>query len=319
MNIERHDGTGGSLPPLTRTDVERLLEKAGNASQSDLRLQNMHSIDLSYMDLHGADLRGANLQRANLRGTNLSDTELQEADLSDADLDGADLSHAHLSDNGTHRVKLQRAKLSYATLRGLDLRGFDLAELDLRNTDLNETDLRGALLHKTDLRGADLSTTQLHSTDLREAKLYSDEPSGSSLKRTQRVRTTRQRLTPAQSMLAQVQPSFMQGSEVEQSRQILSDREAYRLGEYALLASSDPVKIRQLFPQGFNFVMARQLFELWLRQAETPYSEEEIHALWIGFAHQSCDLYYSVSLHVTSRRTLSGGQESEGGRPLTGF
>jgi len=197
-----------------------------------------------------------------------------------------------LSDNETHRVNLHRAKLSYATLRGLDLRGFDLSELDLRNADLNETDLRGALLHATDLRGADLSTAQLHGTELHGAKLYSDELFGSSLKRTQRGRTTRQRLASAKLILTQEQASSMQGNEVKQSRQTLSDREAYRLGEHALQTSSDPVKILQLFPQGFNFVIARQLFETWLKQAGNPYSEEEIHAMWIGFAHQSCDLYY---------------------------
>ena len=291
LNTKRHDGTERSLPPLTRADVELLLEKVESSSKLDVSFQNLQYIDLSYMDLHGANLRGANLQGANLRGTNLSDTELQEADLSEADLDGADLSCAHLSDDKTKRVNLQQTKLSYATLRGLDLRGFDLSELDLRNADLNETDLRGALLHATDLRGADLSTAQLHGTELRGAKLYNDELFGRSSKRTQRGRTTQQRLASAKQMLAQEQPSSMQGREVEQSRQILSDREAYRLGELALLANSDPVKVRRLFPQGFNFVMARQLFETWLRQDGDPYSEEEIHAMWVGFAHQSCDLY----------------------------
>lgn len=290
MNIERDAGTARLLPPLTRKDIELLCKRVGGSSKLDVSLQNLQNIDLSYMDLHGANLRGANLQGANLRGTNLSDTYLQEANLSEADLDGANLSRAHLSDNETKRVNLHGAKLSYATLRGLDLRGFDLTELDLSNADLNETDLRGALLQATDLRGADLSTAQLHGPELRGAKLYNDAPFGSSLKRTQRGGATQQRLASARLMPAQDSP--MQGNEVKQSRQTLSDREAYRLGEQALLASSDPAKIRRLFPQGFNFVMARQLFEAWLRQAGNPYSKEEIHAMWIGFAHQLCDLYF---------------------------
>ena len=78
LNTKRHDDTERSLPPLTRSDVELLLEKWGNSSKLDLSFQNLQYSDLSYMDLHGANLRGANVQGANLRGTNLSDTELQE-------------------------------------------------------------------------------------------------------------------------------------------------------------------------------------------------------------------------------------------------
>jgi len=38
--------------------------------------------------------------------------------------------------------------------------------------------------------------------------------------------------------------------------------------------------------------MARQLFDAWLLQSADTYSEQEINAMWIGFAHQICDLYY---------------------------
>ncbi len=118
VNIERHAGTGRSLPPLTRTDVELLCKKVEGSSKLDVSFQNLQNIDLSYMDLHGANLRGANLQGANLRGTNLSDTDLQEANLSEADLDGADLSRAHLSDNETKRVKSPRGETELCHSQG---------------------------------------------------------------------------------------------------------------------------------------------------------------------------------------------------------
>src|SRR6266849_5494311 len=178
LNTQRQAGRGGSVPILTRADVELLRSNVESSTRLDLSFQNLQHIDLSYMDLQGANLRGADLQGAHLRGTNLSDTELQGANLSDADLDGANLSRAHLSDNEANRVNLHQAKLSYATLRGLDLPGFD------------------------------------------------------------------------------------------------------------------PVKIRRLFPQGFNFVVARQLFDAWIMQSGDSYSEQEINAMWIGFAHQICDLYH---------------------------
>jgi uncharacterized protein YjbI with pentapeptide repeats len=290
VNTERPAGNGRSLSPLTRADVELLRSKVGSSTSLDLSYQNLQHIDLSYMDLQGANLRGADLQGAHLRGTNLSETDLQGAHLNDADLNGADLSRAHLGDNEANRADLHHAKLSYATLRGLDLRGFDLTELDLRNTDLNGTDLRNALLGGTDLRGADLSTAQLYGPELRGAKLFSDELFGHSVKQAHRGSTRQEKFTPGKPMLTQERSSPIQ--EVKQIKQTLSDREAYILGEHALLGSADPVKIRRLFPQGFNFVIARQLFDAWLLQSVDTYSEKEIHAMWIGFAHQVCDLYH---------------------------
>ncbi len=291
MDTEEQAGTGKSVFPLTRTDVELLLSRVGSSAKLDLSLQNLKQIDLSYMDLRGANLRGADLQGAYLRGANLSDTDLQGANLSGADLDGANLSHAHLGDNEANRVNLHRAKLSYAMLRGLDLRGFDLTELNLQNADLNGTDLRNALLRGTDLCGADLSTALLHGPELRGARLYRDE-FGDRLKRTHRGILKQQKLASGGSMLVQETSSAIQGHDIKQIKKTLSDREAYILGEHALLAVSDQVKIRQLFPQGFSFAIARQLFDAWLVQSGEGYDEKEIQAIWIGFAHRICDLYH---------------------------
>jgi Pentapeptide repeats (8 copies) len=292
VDTERQAGTGGSVPPLTRADVERLRSKVESAAQLDLSLQNLQHVDLSYLDLQGANLRGADLQGAQLRGTNLSEADLRGANLSDADLDGADLSCAHLGENEANRAKLHRTKLSYATLRGLDLRGFDLTDLNLRYADLNGTDLRDAVLRGADLQGADLSTAHLHGPELRGARLYRDELFSNRMRHTRRGMTTQQRLTPAEPLLIQTSSSPLQGQAVKQSKTALSDREAYLLGEHALLAGADPVKIRQLFPQGFSFAMARRLFDAWLVHSGDTYSGQEVNAMWVGFAHYICDLYH---------------------------
>src|SRR5258708_4150673 len=259
LNTQRQAGRGGSVPILTRADVELLRSKVESSTRLDLSFQNVQHIDLSYMDLQGANLRGSDLQGAHL---------------SDAVLEGANMSRAHLSDIEAKCVNLHQAKLSYATLRGLDLRGFDLTELDLRNVDLNGTDLRDALLHGADLRGADLSTAQLHGPELRGAKLYNDALFGDRLKQTHQGMTTRKRLASANPMLIQERSSPTQGHGVKQIKKTLSDREAYNLGEHALLAGFDPVKMRRLFPQGFTFVVARQLFDAWPMQSGDPYNEQ---------------------------------------------
>ena len=52
MDTERRAETGGSVPPLTRADVERLRSKVEGAAQLDLSLQNLQHSDLSYQDEH---------------------------------------------------------------------------------------------------------------------------------------------------------------------------------------------------------------------------------------------------------------------------
>jgi hypothetical protein len=50
---------------------------------------------------------------------------------------------------------------------------------------------------------------------------------------------------------------------------MLSDWEAFLIGEHAWLADADPVKIRRLFPQGFTFARTGHLFDTWLAQTGT--------------------------------------------------
>jgi hypothetical protein len=288
MSPERSIGTGTATTPLTRTDVELLLNTVRPAATLDLSFHHLEQCDLSYLDLQEANLRGANLQGANLRGTNLSQADLREANLSDADLDGADLSGACLGEHEANRVVLQRARLSYATLRGLDLRGFDLSGLDLQGADLNGTDLRHAVLYETNVQGADLSTTLLHGPELRGAILHRDVHVRVRRKQIDPSKTTGQQLPQAPLKLLQAKSSSPPAAE----QQMLTDREALLIGERVWLTDADPVKIRRLFPQGFTFASARQLFDALLAQTGASYTEQEIQAIWIGFAYRLCLLYH---------------------------
>jgi uncharacterized protein YjbI with pentapeptide repeats len=277
VNTENPIGTGKSAFPLTRADIEQLRSTLESPAQLDLHLQNLQEIDLSYMDL-----QGANLQGANLRGTNLSEANLQGANLSEADLDGADLSRALLGDTEASCLKLHRAKLSYATLRELDLRGLNLAELDLQNADLNGTDLRGAVLRGANLQGADLSTARLNGPELQGAILHRGPFLGDRGEYLERRKGTRKRGAPTQAPLIEEHSSPLQERE---GKQIVSEREAYLLGEQALLVGSDAVKLRGLFPQGFTFAQARHLFDTWLVQTGDNYQESEIVTLLFPAAY----------------------------------
>jgi hypothetical protein len=292
MSSERSIGTGTSATPLTRADVELLLNQVRPASTVDLSFHHLEHCNLSYLDLQGANLRGANLRGANLRGTNLSQADLREANLSQADIDGADLSGARLGEHEANRAVLHGAKLSYATLRGLDLRGFDLSGLDLQCANLNATDLRHAVLRMTNLQGADLSTALLHGPELRDAILHREERVRVRRKQTGRSEATEKQLPQFPISLIQAKTS----SPPESEQPLLADREALLIGERVWLAETDQVKIRRLFPQGFSFTHARRLFDTWIAQAGASYTEQEIQAIWIGFAHRLCLLYYEDAL-----------------------
>jgi len=117
MTMPAQRKTTNANTAMTRRDVVRLLQKAGNPVQVDV---NQH------------DLRGIALLNGNLRGANLSQARVCEANLCGADLSNTDLHGADLS--GTY--------LCWAILYGACL---------------GRADLRGTSLDKTDVRGADLS------------------------------------------------------------------------------------------------------------------------------------------------------------------
>jgi len=74
-------------------------------------------------------------------------------------------------------------------------------------------------------------------------------------------------------------------------RQTLTDLDAYRLGEQIFIRAYNPQLLQDLFPQGLDFDIARQIFIAALVQTAQPYEEREINAMWIGFAHQCSDHY----------------------------
>src|SRR5205085_2372031 len=104
---ERHAGTGGSVPPLTRADVERLLSQLESSARLDVSFHNLQQIDLSYMDLEGANLRGADLQGANLSTAQLHGPELRGATLYRTELFARRVKQ-------THRGMVPRKRLASA-------------------------------------------------------------------------------------------------------------------------------------------------------------------------------------------------------------
>ena len=124
--------------PLTREDVERLLQDAGSSTKLVLNGCNLGGIDLSGLDLSYASLYGANLSGVDLSGADLSGVDLVEAYLSQANLRNANLNSANLLLAYLSKVDLSGADLSGADLSGADLSGADLSQADLGKADLSE-------------------------------------------------------------------------------------------------------------------------------------------------------------------------------------
>jgi hypothetical protein len=114
------DAVVAGAEPLTREDVERLIEANGG---------NPDELHLSQRDMRRVGLYGATLRRANLQG----------ADLHEADLQGAHLEFADL----------QQADLCLVDLRGADLRGVKLQGASLAGANISQdTDLEGVVWDK---------------------------------------------------------------------------------------------------------------------------------------------------------------------------
>ncbi len=159
--------------PLTREDVERLLQEAGSSAKLVLQDRNLGGIDLSGLDLSsanfdGADLSGANLSRANLSRIRLDFANLSGADLSYADLGLANLSEADLTGANLSGANLVEAYLVRATLCNANLNSANLVLAYLSKADLAGAILTGANLNGTDLSGVNLSKANLAQSDSSE-------------------------------------------------------------------------------------------------------------------------------------------------------
>lgn len=141
--------------PLTREDVERLIEvNGGTAEGLYLPERDLSAINLYPSDSHGHlqpfDLRGAILARCVFQKALMFSIDLQEADIAWANLQGA-------------------------CLYGADLRGANLFSADLSNAYMAEVKLQGAKLTHADLRDANLKWVEIsQETDLEDVKWDKD-------------------------------------------------------------------------------------------------------------------------------------------------
>src|SRR6266567_2993845 len=186
MVTNTYSNTDRADRPLTREDVEELLQRVGSSDRLNLEGRNLRSIDLSNLNLARAilrrtDLRDAILSHANLIGVDLSNANLRDADLSGsllirANLGGADLSNCYIVDADLSGANLSRAILDGVNLRSsnlisADLSGVDLSDFDLHSVSWKDVDLNKAILNAVDLHGANLSLARLSKADLSEADL----------------------------------------------------------------------------------------------------------------------------------------------------
>lgn len=172
--------------PLTRADVEELLEQVGSSEKLDLTSCNLQGIDLSNLELIGAKLSHTNLSHANLAfsdlsKSNLSHTTLVKANLSDAYITDANLVEANLTGANLDGTKLFRTDLSRANLNFANFIGVDLAYSDLTEATLIKAIISRATLIETQFLRANLSDADLSHANLREANLAEVALSGASL------------------------------------------------------------------------------------------------------------------------------------------
>lgn len=161
MDIDEQIKTDKEDKPLTRADVERLLQEVGSSERLSLRNKNLKNINLAHFDLTKADLREAILEGAILVGANLSKTNLSRADLSLADLREADLRGAILVGAVLHQADLSKAILNKANLSGANLKEANLSKVTLIEASLNGADLSSADLSLATLTGATLDGVKL--------------------------------------------------------------------------------------------------------------------------------------------------------------
>jgi hypothetical protein len=144
------DAVVAGTEPLTREDVERLIEaNGGTAAGLYLPLRDLRGINLGLR----TDQEGKS-QPFKLQGIVLADSNLKQAELGFANFNGADLARCNFQGAGLYGADLRQANLFGADLHGANLReaklqGSRLAESDLHNTKMwwveisRDTDLEG--------------------------------------------------------------------------------------------------------------------------------------------------------------------------------
>lgn len=181
MSINLQNVTDTEDKPLTRADVERLLQEVGSPEMLNLSGQNLNGIDLVEFNLTRSNLSGANLGGANLRDAILSQANLQHTDLRQADLVRSNLSGADL-----HRANLFGANLGLTNLSGADLSEAYLPTASLRRANLSRANLHNANLLFANLNEADLRWANLQGADFNSASLEGANLGGAYISKSER-------------------------------------------------------------------------------------------------------------------------------------
>ena len=135
-----------------------------------------------------ANLRMVNMHEVNICGIKLKEADLSAADLREVDLSAADLREANLRAIDLSGANLSGANLSGTDLSGADLSGAELGNIFLENTILDNADLRDARMDSETI----LSNAYLVQLDCRYApRLSSEDELGNDSTRRGRARTYR--------------------------------------------------------------------------------------------------------------------------------
>ena len=175
-NPQNFDDDLEEMVPVTREDVEAVMNTIGRRSEAELQYELAGNFRL---DLHGSDLGGISIEnmkwcKLNLRGANLSYAKLNQVDLSDSDLEAVRMDRSRLRGVNLRRTNLRYANLFdtsaiYADFTLSDLRDARMIYMRLVNTILVGADLRNSELRQTDFGTADLFSAKLEGAHLDEA------------------------------------------------------------------------------------------------------------------------------------------------------
>jgi uncharacterized protein YjbI with pentapeptide repeats len=236
--------------PLTRADVESLLDQQASSEKLNLSGQNLAIINFAGLDLSGADfsqthLNGANFLMATLVGVNLSEARLNgvkghKARLDEANLEGASLIEAILDEASFHKAQLSNANLSGADLRKANLSGANLSGADLSEADLSGADLSNACLYQADLSRAILIETNLNEADLRGAILGGAKLDGARLDKSNlsQVRLVLVNLREAKMGQANLSEADLSWSDLSGANLALTDLSGAKLVETDLTGAN---------------------------------------------------------------------------------
>jgi uncharacterized protein YjbI with pentapeptide repeats len=171
--------------PLTREDVERLIEVNGGVAEGlFLRRRDMRRInlwggmdsehDVQPFQFQDVDLSWSSLQEAELSWADLEGARLFRSALQGADLSRANLRNAYLSEANLKRTHLQGVNLQDANLETANLQSGMLIDANLQRANLREANLQGANLSHSDMRGADLRGADLRHAYLAKVQISSE-------------------------------------------------------------------------------------------------------------------------------------------------